>query len=255
MLDEPVIPSITVVTAAYNAIDGLRKTTASLAKQHSAMIEHVVVDGGSSDGSPAFLASLSSSVIYVSEPDQGIADAMNKGIAMSSGEYVLILQAGDILAPGTQIDTIVDELDGSDIISFDVLVTHADGDIHYRSHGLGPKLERSMSVPHQGAFVRRDLYERIGGFDASYKVGMDYEFMLRAKRAGASCKIVNRIVAIMPADGISARRDWPSLSRRLAENRRIQSLHARGLRDWIMQKAYWALYPFYKRLRHLGGVR
>lgn len=255
MLDEPAVSSITVVTAAYNAIDGLRKTTASVATQNSDMIEHVVVDGGSSDGSPAFLASISPPVIYVSEPDQGIADAMNKGIAMSTGEYILILQAGDILAPGVQIDTIVDELHGSDIVSFDVLVTHPEGDVHYRSHGLGSKLELSMSVPHQGAFVRRDLYERIGGFDASYKIGMDYEFMLRAKRAGASCKVVNRIVAIMPADGISARKDWPNLSRRLAENRRIQAIHARGLRDRIAHKVYWALYPFYKRLRHLGGVR
>ncbi len=216
-------------------------------------IEHVVVDGASSDGTSEYLGQTGTR--WISEPDKGIADAMTKGIALATGEYFLILQAGDLFAPGLTLAEIEAELDGSDIVSFDVLVTHPDGDIRFRSRGLGAKLERSMCVPHQGAFVRRDLYDRIGAFDARYKVGMDYEFMLRAKRSGATCKVVNRIVAVMPADGISARRDWPSLEKRLVENRLIHAVHARGPVDRISQKLYWVVYPLYKRVRHFGGRR
>lgn len=242
---------VSVVTAVWNAREALKKTVASVAAMGG--IDHVVVDGASSDGTPEYLGQTGTR--WISEPDKGIADAMTKGIGMATGEYVLILQAGDLFSPGVTLDEIEAELDGSDIVSFDVLVTHPDGDVRFPSRGLGAKLERSMSVPHQGAFVRRDLYDRIGAFEAQYKVGMDYEFMLRAKRAGASCKVVGRISSIMPADGISARRDWPSLQKRLAENRLIHSVHARGLRDRIVQKIYWSIYPLYKRLRHIGGRR
>lgn len=245
------MPTVTVLTVSFNALVDLKRTVASVAAMGG--IEHVVVDGASSDGTPEYLSHTSTR--WISEPDKGIADAMTKGIAMATGEYVLILQAGDLFAPGLTLAEIEAELDGSDIVSFDVLVTHRDGDIRFRSRGLGRALETSMSVPHQGAFVRRDLYERIGAFDAQYKVGMDYEFMLRAKRAGASCKVVGRISSIMPADGISARRDWPSLQKRLAENRLIHSVHARGLRNRVVQKLYWSVYPLYKRLRHIGGRR
>lgn len=242
---------VSVVTAAYNARTALAATVANVAAVGG--IEHVVVDGASTDGTPEYLAGTDTR--WISEPDRGIADAMNKGIAMASGEYILVLQAGDVFAPDIDIDAITGDLDGADIVSFDVLVTHPTGDVRFRSHGFGAKLERSMCVPHQGAFVRRDLYDRIGAFDARYKVGMDYEFMLRAKRGGATCKVVNRIVAVMPADGISARRDWPNLEKRLAENRLIHAVHARGPVDRVSQKLYWAIYPLYKRLRHFGGRR
>lgn len=244
-------PKVSVVTAVFEARQALEATVASVASAGG--IEHVVVDGGSRDGTAEYLAT--TGTCWISEADRGIADAMTKGIGMATGEYILILQAGDVFAPDFQFDRIAEELDGSDIVSFDVLVTHPGGDVHFRSRGLGNALEWSMSVPHQGAFVRRDLYERIGAFEAQYKVGMDYEFMLRAKRAGATCKVVNRVVAIMPADGISARRDWHSLKIRLAESRLIQSAHARGFADRLLQKLYWAVYPLYKRCRHRGGRR
>lgn len=247
------VPTVTVLTVSFNALADLKCTVASVVLAGETGIEHVVVDGASSDGTPEYLAQTGTR--WISEPDKGIADAMTKGLAMVSGEYVLILQAGDLFAPGLNLDEIQSELDGSDIVSFDVLITHPDGDVRFCSRGLSRALETSMSVPHQGAFVRRDLYERIGAFEAQYKVGMDYEFMLRAKRAGATCKVVNRVVAIMPADGISARRDWHSLKTRLAESRLIQSAHARGFADRLLQKLYWAVYPLYKRFRHRGGRR
>jgi len=88
---------ISVVTAALDALGPLRETVASVAVQDFAGREHIVVDGGSSDGTRAWLAGQGPAVRWVSEPDDGIADALNKGVAMARGEYVLVLQAGDVL--------------------------------------------------------------------------------------------------------------------------------------------------------------
>jgi len=253
MSSETKAPLVSVVTASFNALDGLRETIASVAGQDFKAIEHVVVDGCSSDGSVEFLRSLGERVRWVSEPDRGIADALNKGIRMARGDYIVALQAEDrFVSPGI-LSRAAAHLGEADVVSFDVIVERADGTHRYRSHGFGEKLEWFAAVPHQGAFVRRSLFDRIGDYDLSLAIGMDYEFLLRAKRAGASCKVVPEALALMPATGISARLDWPSLSGRLAENRKIQARHARSPLRRLAQAVFWPPYRVYKRLRHAGA--
>ncbi len=241
-------PRISVVTAAYNALDGLRTTVASMAEQDFGSVEHIIIDGASSDGTAAYLQTLGGQIRWVSEPDKGIGDAMNKGIAMARGDYVLVLHAEDYFASKQSLSKAAEHLDGSDIVSFDVMITDNGAERVFPTSGFGLKAEFFATVPHQGAFCRRDLFERIGDFDQQYRIAMDYEWMLRAKRAGASIRQICRHVTVMPATGVSAQLDWPNLQKRLAENRLVQSRRGNPLLAPV-RTAFWATYPMFKRWR------
>ena len=249
-------PLISVVTASFNALDGLRETVASVAEQRGIAIEHVVVDGGSDDGSAEFLSDQQSQVRWVSEEDSGIAEALNKGIAMAHGQYILVLQAEDRFAAPDSAARAAQYLDSqSDIIAFEVLLERANGRASVRkSRGLGWWTGFKMTSPHQGMLVHRDLYARIGGFDMSYRVTMDYDWLLRARSAGAKLKPVRTVLSIMPATGVSTRTDWESISHRLSEDRRLQRSHARGAIDRISHHLFWPLYrPFkWAKVKVLG---
>jgi glycosyltransferase involved in cell wall biosynthesis len=252
MTDPQPEPRISVVTASFNAAPALARTLKSVADQTFAAIEHIVIDGGSEDGTRNMLQGEGARLRWVSEADRGIADALNKGVAMARGDYILVLQAGDTLADPDILAQVAARLGTVDIASFSVRITGEgeppEGRI-FPSTGLGPRLSRYMTVPHQGALVKASLFERIGGFDEQLKVAMDYDFMLRARAAGASCLIDPLVIAQMPADGISARRDRASLRARLAENRRVQARYLKTPRERLRHAAFWALYPIYK-LRH-----
>ncbi|HSG33363.1 MAG TPA: hypothetical protein VLA37_02430, partial [Sphingomonadaceae bacterium] len=140
-----------------------------------------------------------------------------------------------------------------DVVSFDVEVDRLGRSHRYRSHGFGEKLEWFAAIPHQGAFIRRALFAEIGDYDSSLTIGMDYDFLLRAKRSGASCKVVPEVLSLMPATGISAKLDWGSLRVRLDENRKIQTRHAQSASRLLLQALFWKAYLPYKRLRHLGS--
>lgn len=244
------MPGITIVTATYNALDGLRRTVESVAAQDQHGVQHVIVDGGSTDGTRAYLESLGDAVVWISEPDEGIADAMNKGVGLAGGDYILFLHAEDEFLSTSSLAKAAAAMGDADVVSFDVRVTMGDEAIIYRTAGFGPMLEFFMTVPHQGAFCRKTLFERIGGFDPKIRVAMDYDFMLRAKRAGASIVAVNEPISIMPFTGVSARRDWPSVKARIAENRRVQQRHRRkGPAAALVMHAFWIFYPIFKWLR------
>src|SRR5690349_7060375 len=191
---------ISVVTACLNARAALEYTLVSVAHQ-SAEHEHVVIDGGSTDGTVELLERRG--VRYVSEPDNGIADALNKGISLAAGDYILILGAGDMLADFDSLTLARSHLGQTDLVSFDVLfMGRRERRLKARPFGLRTRFR--MTSPHQGLLVRKSLYERIGGLDTEYKIAMDYEFLLRAMNAGASLKVVNEVLSLMPDDGISS---------------------------------------------------
>ena len=173
----PHTPLISVVTAAFNALEGLRRTVESVAGQDFRSVEHVVVDGGSVDGTREYLESLGDTVRWISEPDDGIADALNKGIAMARGEYVLVLQAEDTFVDGGSLGRAATHLANSqDIVAFEVLLDHGNGSgDRLKTRKLSVLTECKMTNPHQGLFCRRNLYQRIGVFDRTYRIAMDYE--------------------------------------------------------------------------------
>ncbi len=244
---------VTIVSAAWNARAYVQRTVESVAAQQGSLsIEHIVIDGGSDDGTREYLEAQGDAVRWVSEPDNGIGDALNKGVAMARGSYVLVLQAGDTFASDTALEMAAKHMaTGVDIVSFDVLLVDGERHTLLRSEGYGPRFDFFMTMPHQGALCRRDLFDRIGGaFDPAFSVTMDYEFYFRARDVGASVLVDNRVLAHMPEDGVSTRTDWPTLSRRLREARRLHFRHARGPLEVLKYGVFWTLYWPFKRVRN-----
>ena len=244
-------PLFSVVTATYNALEGLKTTVESVASQTIASVEHIIVDGSSNDGTREYLESLGDKARWVSEPDEGIADAMNKGIAMAKGEWIIVLHAEDTLLDATVLERVSKQLSVEALLhAFDVWLTYSNSHrVLRKARPLGYLTHYKMTVPHQGLFVRRELYDRIGKFDSSFSIAMDYEFLLRAKRSGAIQATHNAPVSIMPATGISTKRDWESVRARLHQDRRLQSDYSLGTIDRFLHALFWALYLPFKRVR------
>ncbi|MCB2050457.1 MAG: glycosyltransferase [Novosphingobium sp.] len=244
-------PLVSVVTATFNALEGLKATVQSVAEQTAASVEHIIIDGASHDGTREYLESLGGQVRWISEPDEGIADAMNKGIAMARGEWILILQAEDRFASVENLQKLLPALGQHyDIVACDVALLRQGGVVERRrARPLGLLTEFKMTNPHQGMLCRRNVYEKIGVFDPSFRIAMDYEFLLRAKRAGARLSVVPEILAEMPATGVSTLTDWPAMSLRLNEDRRLQRQHALTWLRRLRTELFWLIYMPFKRMK------
>ena len=160
-------PVVTVITVCRNAMDGLLRTEASIRSQANASLEWIIVDGDSSDGTQTHLKSLEEPWIkWISEPDQGIYDAMNKGIRMAGGKWLWFLNAGDVFHDASTVAQVIQAPEDTEICFGEVLIEQDGGSIGTRSeatpHKLPQALEKrqfrhGMVVSHQAFIVRRDL--------------------------------------------------------------------------------------------------
>jgi hypothetical protein len=160
-------PAVSVITIAYDAVDALRDTLDSVRAQRWDAIEHIVIDGGSTDGTVELLAARNDEIaLWRSERDLGIYDAMNKGLAESRGEYVLFLNSGDVLR-GTVLHSGMD---------FGRLLQVRALDFWGRPRQLRLKDVRlGMPYCHQGVLFRN---EGLVPYDTSLRLSADYEFLL-----------------------------------------------------------------------------
>ena len=244
-------PKVSILTATHNALPGLKKTVASVASQTTTDYEHIVIDGGSTDGTREWLEEIDGGLIWISEPDKGIADALNKGLDLAQGEWILVLHAEDGFFEVDSLEIAMSSLDtDSDIVSHDVLFTTESGSRLITSRGFSWFTNFKTTIPHQGAFCRRSLFERIGEFDVSYRAGLDYEFFLRGYRSGVMADVAHSILSEMPNTGISSRLDWPSLRARFDEEREIHQKHCVGIGFSFAYGVYWPLYLSYRRVRY-----
>lgn len=184
---------LSIITINYNNAEGLRKTLASIAAQTFRDFEHIIVDGGSMDGSvevireyeqslASRLSPLASNLKWLSEPDSGIYNAMNKGIKMTKGEYLLFLNSGDYLVDADTLKNVFADADDVDIIYGDRINVWKDGLERNRDsfpdHITGYFLYRGM-ISHQASFIKSDLFVKYGLYREDLKYGADWEFFLR----------------------------------------------------------------------------
>ena len=244
-------PRISVVTVIFNAESFLEQTIQSVISQTYNNIEYVIIDGASDDGSVEIIKRYGDAIDYwVSEPDRGIAHAMNKGIRASSGDYLLFLHADDYFLNEHVIQTAVSRMDTEcDIAAFNIIFQNGGHWTECRSRGFDYWLNFKTGLCHQAVFCSRALFERLGGFDESYKVAMDYEFWLRAYREGITPKLFNYALTCMRDTGISSRSDWPSMKQRFLEERRIHYQHLPNFSMRVIYKIYWALYLPYRYVK------
>jgi glycosyltransferase involved in cell wall biosynthesis len=201
-------PRVTLITVAFNARRTIGQTIDSIHSQRFTDLEHVVVDGGSDDGTVKLLRTkLRPQDYWISEPDFGISDAFNKGIALAAGELIQFVNADDWLSPD-QVEVAVRSLDstGADFVFGDVIF-YRGGRPDFRYAGepnYANAIRRRMpALNHATALVRRDTFARIGLFDLRYRCAMDYDWFLRLHLAGGRGFYLPELVGHMNHDGVS----------------------------------------------------
>lgn len=177
---------ISVITICYNDLAGLKKTAQSVWGQTYPQIEHIIIDGGSEDGTKEFLEENAESWSYwLSEPDEGIYDAMNKGVDRATGAYFLFLNSGDLLANPKVLERFVTLSPQEELLYGDTIMVQADGTETYRR--MPDKLEGfnmlDRTLNHQSTFFRADLFAE-QQYDLSYRMLADWVFYNRHLLSG-----------------------------------------------------------------------
>ena len=182
---------LTIITINRNNADGLEKTMQSVLSQTCTDYEYVVVDGASTDGSVAVIERLAPTfgdrLKWVSEPDKGIYNAMNKGIGMATGEYIQILNSGDSLVSPEVVDkmyTALEKADHPSILYGNMLKDFPDGHVHRDTGFAGEEITLLGmyigTLNHSPAYIRRSLFDKYGPYDESLKIDSDWKWYLQA---------------------------------------------------------------------------
>lgn len=175
-------PKLSFITVNLNNSDGLRLTIESIVAQQWKEFEFIVIDGSSTDGSVEVIHEFSDHIDYwVSEPDSGIYNAMNKGIAVATGEYCLFLNSGDALLPDGLSSSLFDDI-YTDIIYFPCNMMYNNGIHELRT--FPDKLSSSFffrnSINHQSTFIKRNCFIQLGLYNESYRHLADFDFWIRS---------------------------------------------------------------------------
>lgn len=215
---------ISIITINYNDAKGLKKTMNSVFSQTFSNFEYIVIDGGSTDGSAAFIEANKDKITHwISESDSGIYNAMNKGISAANGDYLLFLNSGDDFVDASALEMCKQDLSGEDIISFDInVVSEAEPYIKIAPKQMSFSYLAKDTLAHQSTFIRKDLFERIGYYDETMKIVSDWKFFIMAIcKFNATYKSVKGAFSTFYMDGISTN---PENITRLIEERE-QVLH------------------------------
>lgn len=211
-------PVLSVITIVYNNVKAIERTMLSVLNQTYPHIEYLVIDGASTDGTTAVIEKYQNRLAkFVSEPDKGIYDAMNKGLVLATGDYVLFMNSGDELYDSCTVA--------------EVFATAADADIYYgetemyndnweslgqRRHQVPEKFDwksfkYGMSISHQAIYIKRAITTP---YDLQYKYSADIDWIIKAAKKARKIANTRRYVAKYLVGGISKQKHLDSLKER-----------------------------------------
>lgn len=247
---------ISIITATYNSASTLQDTINSIASQTYPNIEHIIIDGGSKDQTMKIVKANDHLITnYISEPDNGLYDAMNKGIQLATGEIIGILNSDDFYANHQVIEkvmeiiqekgvsTVYGDLQFVDPEKTEKIIRHWQAGTFSRK-----KFLNGWMLPHPTFFVHRKVYEQFGHFNTSFKTSADYELMLRFLfKNKVSTYYLSEVVVKMRAGGLSN----SSFRHRLfanSEDRRaweVNNLRPRLFTTWLKPIRKIGQYKFF----------
>ena len=208
--DENEKPVVSIITACLNAEDTIEQTIQSVVEQTYPNIEYVIIDGGSTDKTLEIVKKCKDHIAkWISEPDNGVYDGMNKGIIHSTGDILYFLNAGDHLYNNETIEQIMDTFEDEDIVAVygnvEVVNEHSKKTV-VRGIRVTHNNLLYRRVCHQALFVRRSLFEEFGDFVTSLKYSADHEFIVKAiKRYPDKFLYVNETIARYQDGGMSCK--------------------------------------------------
>jgi len=232
-------PLFSIITVVRNAVGTIENCIQSVVGQSLRDFEYIVIDGLSDDGTSDLISKHIASIdSYAREKDAGIYDAMNKAIAMCRGRYIGIIHADDAYFEDTlkNVQKVITDFPGSQIIYGGVQILGQQGGTLLVDHS---NLDQAM-IAHPSCFVSAEAYRVFGAFNADFKIAADYDFMLRARNAGAIFHNSGLLLAKYRPGGASAKFRLQSIREMIA----IQGHHL----GWS---------PFYRRYRltrYLGAT-
>ncbi len=201
-------PTLSIITINFNNAEGLRKTFDSVFTQSLSPTEFIVIDGGSEDSSSDIIRENEDRISYwVSEPDKGIYNAHNKGLSKATGDYVMFLNSGDKLSDSNTFQSVSPFLDGTDIIYGDLKIVETKKNwVKKYNEKLTFGYFLGDTLPHQGSFIRRTMFDKTGFLDETLEICSDWKFFLEAVcRYNASTYYLDFVVSEYDYTGISSR--------------------------------------------------
>lgn len=228
---------ISIITINYNNVTGLQKTINSVILQKNSLFEFIIIDGGSTDNSLSVLKENEKYIDYwVSEPDSGIFNAMNKGIKQTQGEYLLFLNSGDVLnGENALLDFTEHNNFNGDIIYGDYIFEK--GEKIYPDL-LTPLFFIKSSLPHQSTLFKRSVFDVMGGYDESFRIAGDRAFYVACfLKSNLKFIHINYPLALYDITGLSNNKEYKQIKEKEDEI--------------IFQKYYGLYYKDYKRILKL----
>lgn len=221
-------PTLSVITVVYNNVADIGRTLLSVLNQTYKQIEYIVVDGGSTDGTLEIINTYNNRIAkLVTEPDKGIYDAMNKGLALATGDYVIFMNSGDEFYANNTVGKVFAAADGADIYYGETEMVNAQRQSLGRRRHQAPakfnwrSFKYGMSVSHQAIYIRRALAEP---YDPAYQLSADIDWIIRAAKKAKKIVRVDGYVAKYLVGGMSKAKHRQSLEERFAIMRKHYGL-------------------------------
>ncbi len=198
-------PLITVITVVFNAEASLEETLQSVFTQNYPSLEYIVIDGGSTDKTLEIIEKYDSKLSHWrSEPDSGLYDAMNKGIALSHGQLICLLNAGDRYEPDT-LEILAKAWQSTSKPT--IFVGHCRTLKENSSEGyiefVRPQQLPAKMLPHASVFVSRGIYEQLGLFDLNFRIASDFDFLCRCYSNQVSFELIDNVLTTVAPRGVS----------------------------------------------------
>ena len=199
---------LSIITVNFNNKDGLQKTIDSVISQSFKDFEWIVIDGGSTDGSKELIEKYSNYIsFWVSEPDKGVYNAMNKGIKVAKGEYLNFLNSGDVYYNTEALHNIFSKHIDCDIV-FGNTLAYRDGQlkiINYQNDYLTCYRLVKGTINHQAAFIKRQLFNKYGLYDETLRIVSDWKFFFEVIII-RKCTVhhINETIIIYDTNGLSS---------------------------------------------------
>ncbi len=216
------LPLVSIVTVVYNAEEHIEETIKSIINQTYYNIEYIIIDGGSTDKTKSIINKYTDRIDYfISEPDKGIYDAMNKGIKIATGEWINFMNAGDTFYNSNVLQSIFSRKD-----TYKYKLIYGNVNAFHKEYGINKIVGREMDVndiymkmptSHQAIFCNSQAFKEIGVYNTDYKVIGDYEWFVRfyKKYRGKELWYINIIISNYSIEGFSTQNTLSSAEEKL----------------------------------------
>ena len=198
---------ISVITIAYNSEATIRDTLKSIIQQDYNDFEYIVIDGASTDNTLSIINEYKDKIDkIISEPDKGVSDAFNKGIAHATGDLIVIINSDDYMLPHALSDIAKEYRNNDEILATNLYLLDEKHNHQYllKPSTTFPTVPLFRKPAHQGMYIPKKVYERIGGYDIKLRCPMDLDFLMRAYKAGIPIRHIDITTAVFRFGGLTS---------------------------------------------------